>query len=214
MKLDLKIPWRSKDEKTRLAEGAEFYGIRDQWAQHDTGVVPWNNLKALNATIAGVAAPYATASQIKVLQNFYVFDDSSSAFTATIPEDDTQPQSSEGTQFLSQVITPTTTGNKIRVRAVVPFGASATGTVCLALFEPNVIHATNAIAVSFTRITGGVGATLSLQFQYTTASVSALSFRLRIGNSSAGNLYLNSGNASGREYGGASLASMTVEEIV
>lgn len=56
MKLDLKIPWQSKDEETRKNIGSEFYGIRDIWNQHNDGVVRWDNYNATNATITNLTA--------------------------------------------------------------------------------------------------------------------------------------------------------------
>lgn len=197
-------------------------GTNDIAQFQDNGVTAWSiadggNLVSASKKITGLAAASANGDAVryeqnKILQHFYTQDATSSALTTTIPEDDTLPQSSEGTQILSQSITPTATGTVIHITAIIPFGVSATGTVCLALFEPNVIHATNAAAASFQRISAGTGGTLTLQFRYTTTGTSALSFRLRIGSSAVGNLYLNSGNGTGREYGGASVASMTVEE--
>ncbi len=51
MKLDLKIPWNSEDEEIRRTTGAEFYGLRDVWNQHDSGVVYWNNMNAYNSVV-------------------------------------------------------------------------------------------------------------------------------------------------------------------
>lgn len=50
MKLDLKIPWQAQDEEARRTTGFEFYGIRDQWNAHDSGVALWNNVNAFNGT--------------------------------------------------------------------------------------------------------------------------------------------------------------------
>lgn len=62
MKFDLKIPWRSKDIETRRTEGAEFYGIRDLWNQHNDGVVRWDNVNATNATITNLTLNGTTST--------------------------------------------------------------------------------------------------------------------------------------------------------
>lgn len=62
MNLDLKIPWRSKDVETLRTTGFEFYGIRDQWNQHNQGVLYWLNVNVVNLTSTGTTVLKGTTT--------------------------------------------------------------------------------------------------------------------------------------------------------
>jgi hypothetical protein len=130
--------------------------------------------------------------------------------TTTVPEDDTIPQQSEGIEVISSTFTPKSASSILEISAAIPVSNSAAGTFACALFQDS---GANALKVNFSRIAAGVGLNMTSGPWHVASTASQTSFRIRCGNSSAGTTQINSGNASGREYGGASVVELTIREI-
>lgn len=165
--------------------------------------------------ITGLAAATANGDAVrfeqnKLIQRAYSSTVAATTGTTTVPEDDTKPQSTEGDQYLSITITPTNASNILRFHVCVPVSNSAAGSMAMSLFQD---AAASALATVFDRIPAGVGLTMNLYYEMTAGTTSSTTFKIRVGNSSAGTTQINSANASGREYGGASVASIAVEEV-
>lgn len=130
--------------------------------------------------------------------------------TASIPVDDTIPQITEGTEILSVTITPKTTTNKLRIRFQGQVSISpGPGAVTVAFFD----GASNAIAAKY--IVGSSTDTaydLTLEAEYTPGVTTTKTITARIGPNS-GTLRLNGSATGGRVLGGASKATLVVEEI-
>jgi len=130
--------------------------------------------------------------------------------TAIIPIDDTIPQIGEGVQILSVSITPTSITSKIRVRFQGIASLAAAGNwIVAALFNGS------ASAVRATTIgvaTGGYLYSIGLEYEYTPASLSAITFSIRVGPGAAGTLRLN-GSVASRYLGGVAAATLVAEEI-
>lgn len=135
----------------------------------------------------------------------------SAGISATIPADDTIPQSGEGTQILSVSITPKTTTNRLRIRAFIA-GAhgTASGAVTGAIFSSASANALRATIIN-ANATANLFASFALEHEYVPGSTSALTISVRVG-PSGGTFYTN-GNNSGRFLGGASACTLVVEEI-
>lgn len=130
--------------------------------------------------------------------------------TTLIPFDDTIPQITEGTEFSTISYTPLAIGNKIRVTANV-FGAySVAAKVTAAIFEGSTANALSAAAE--TVATANDCVQHMVVYEGTVASLSALTYRLRIGGSTAGTYSLN-GSAGSRLFGGVGFSNMIVTEI-
>lgn len=130
--------------------------------------------------------------------------------TTLIPFDDTIPQITEGTEFSTISYTPLAIGNKIRVTANV-FGAySVAANVTAAIFEGSTANALSAAAE--TVATANDCVQHMVVYEGTVASLSALTYRLRIGGSTAGTYSLN-GSAGSRLFGGVGFSNMIVTEI-
>ena len=131
--------------------------------------------------------------------------------TGTIPDDDTIPQNTEGTQIASVTITPKSTTNRLRIRAT-GFGSNATSVtaIILAVFSTaggaNALRATSAIVPA-----SDYRENLVLEVETVPGSVSAQTISLRAGPGS-GTMRLN-GESIGRKFGGVSGVSLVVEEI-
>lgn len=132
-----------------------------------------------------------------------------SSATSVIPNDNTKPQITEGTEILSVNYTPLRVGNKIRIRVSIPFWTtSASQIVTLAVFDGGA----DALMVGygFTEAANR-GTPIFLEFEQDVSSVQETTWSVRFG-PAAGTLYINS-RGDGNNYGGASKAVLTIEEI-
>ena len=120
--------------------------------------------------------------------------------TTVMPEDGTIPQNTEGEEELTLAFTPklATSTLRIRVRGSVIVGGSYR--CCAALFVDSTV---NALAGHL-----GTNAPIDIEYYVSAASTSARTYRLRIGPSAAGTIYIN-GNFGG-SIGGL---TMSVDEI-
>lgn len=130
--------------------------------------------------------------------------------TTTLPFDDTIPQNTEGDQYMTLAVTPKRTTSILEIR-VVAFATNSAGggRLGVALFQD---ATANALAAGFggTNVIGPLP--LVLTHRMTSGTTSATTFKVRIGNSSAGTTTFN-GDASARIYGGVLASSITITEI-
>lgn len=149
----------------------------------------------------------------KLAQSLTATTSSYVGLSATIPLDDTIPQNTEGTEILTQAITPKSASSTIRISARIaiasPVGSG--GTFIAALFKDTTANALAANSVFCAA--GGVVGHVEVSFEESAGSTSARTYKLRGGPSAAITMYYN-GDASGRRFGGVSIVSMTVEEIL
>ena len=131
--------------------------------------------------------------------------------TTAIPDDNSIPQVTEGTEVISRSFTPLSASSTIRIRVSVFGGGSASNVkAAAAIFKDG---AANAIAAC-SQGAAGTAVTLAYSFEYTEASGStaARTYSLRVGPDS-GTFYSN-GLSTGRLYGGVAGITMTIEEYL
>ena len=131
--------------------------------------------------------------------------------STTIPIDDTIPQSTEGDQYMSLAITPTSATNKLKIEIVAFLTPSVSAWVQGALFQDS---GANALA-AFANFTGTATAAAALKFTHymTAGTTSATTFKFRAGLDRAGTTTFN-GQSGARRYGGVMASSITITEIV
>lgn len=129
--------------------------------------------------------------------------------TTTIPQDNTIPQNTEGTQFMSLAITPTNTNSKLEIKVTIAMlsHSLANANMISALFQDSTA---NALSTMFTaepaaQITGGI----TFTYVMTAGTTSSTTFKVRIGSSTAGTTTFN-GDAAGNPYMGGTLASTII----
>jgi hypothetical protein len=149
-------------------------------------------LKAAGNVVQAVSAtPYTASTQL----------------TEGIPVDDTKPTSSEGTQILTKAITPTSSGNDIKI-TVDGFGFSTgTGsTIVVALFRGStcIYAARKGFNSAYTDI--------SFTCFDSPSTTSSTTYSVRVGGTSGASIYMN-GNSTDRLFGGAASCTMRLEEI-
>ena len=155
---------------------------------------------------AWAALPTPSVAVLQVLQNTYT---TNANLTAQIPQDDTTPGSSEGTEVLSQAITPADNTNKVLV-IVHLWGSASSGSNPIIA---SVFRGTTCIQVVSTYCeTANFQKCISCAFLDSPASASAQTYSVRVGPAAAITVRLN-GSSSARLFGGTASASLTVMEI-
>lgn len=126
-----------------------------------------------------------------------------------IPQDDTVPQITEGTQILSATITPKSLLNRLRYRFVGLVGQNAINWVTAAAFlnaNANAINVTTAY-----QATDVVCWPYTLEGEIAVSALAPQTFSIRVGAASL-SASIN-GSGSTRFFGGAARATLVVEEI-
>ena len=129
--------------------------------------------------------------------------------TTIIPFDNTIPQNTEGTEFLTLSITPTSATNFLIVSVVLNFSYSIVNTVSFALFQDSTASALAAAAELGSTATGMINS--GLVHKMTAGTTSATTFKIRMGGETAGTVTLN-GYSGGQVFGGVMASSMTITE--
>lgn len=153
----------------------------------------------------GQLSSSATAATGSVINSTYAEYTTNANLTAAIPQDDTIPQNTEGTQILSASITPSATSNKIRVRFQAYGASAAANTIIAAAFRGGVANAIQSVAS--TTAAASFFAPVVLEVEDSPATTSATTYTIRVGVA-----YLNGSNSS-RNFGGSSRATLVLEEI-
>lgn len=179
-----------------------------------TPVAPTASAATNSSQIATTAYVVSALSNVAltgtVVQSVTSSYTSYASFTSVIPNDDTIPQIGEGTQIISQSITPTFASNKLRIRIFGNATASGILAVVTALFRD---AGANAIAATLSTVaTANYSQILSLETVVNATSTSSTTFTLRVGPNTAGTIYLN-GSTGVRYFGGINEWRMTIEEI-
>ena len=143
----------------------------------------------------------------KIIQVVNVQTGAVATGTTALPFDDTIPQNTEGDEFMTLAITPTRATSKLRINVVFMGATSATATLACALFQDTTA---DAIAVSIQLPSSNWSATSAFSHTMTSGTVSATTFKLRVG-STSGTLTFNGSGAS-RKFGGTLASSITITE--
>lgn len=101
------------------------------------------------ASLQNAAVTGAKLADGMVVQVVQASNGTMSTITGTIPLDNTVPTSTEGTEIISQSITPSSSTNKVLVRAVVPFTAG-NANVLFSVFRGSTCIAVTGVAPTTT----------------------------------------------------------------
>lgn len=131
--------------------------------------------------------------------------------TTAIPFDNTIPQITEGTEFMSLAFTPTSATSKLLIQ-VVFMGTNTTvasAGFCVALFK---VGTSNALASTFNSVANSSISEFLINHYMTSGTTSSITFTVRAGSANSGITSFN--GQSGSQFGGGSLASsITITEI-
>lgn len=132
--------------------------------------------------------------------------------TATIPLDDTIPQITEGTEFMTQTITPKSATNRLRIEVKVMASLSInTANIIGGLFQDSTA---NALAADHAfQGTATAPVKIHLVHDMVAGTTSSTTFRVRLGGNSASTVTFN-GQSGARLYGGVTLSTITITEYI
>ena len=130
--------------------------------------------------------------------------------TTVTPGDDTIPQNTEGNEFFTAAIVPSSLANILCVESAGVFG-SGVGHLTMALFQDAVANALAATTVY--EYTSSAAFRLSLKHRKVSNTVSSTTFKIRVGLEAAGTITLN-GVTSARLMGGVMNSYLEVTELM
>jgi len=135
--------------------------------------------------------------------------------TTTFPHDNTIPQKTEGNEFQTITITPTSNSNKLIIDVHAFVGHSVTdATVVIALFKDADADALQVSAAVSIGGGGDYGGTGSFRHIVTSPGTSAITYKIRAGGPQAGTTYYNGNGAiGGAIYGTADSSVITIWEV-
>lgn len=166
-----------------------------------------------NPGLPAVDGSQLTGLVTAVYQTQITLKTASQTTTATIPNDNTIPQQTEGAEFFTCSITPQFADSILKVEVFVPLiDGSALRVWIGALFRDST---SDAIATATETI---VSASYVRQFKMVafvpSGSTSATTFKFRFGLEASGTAYANATAASGNQrFGDSTMASITVTEL-
>jgi hypothetical protein len=130
-----------------------------------------------------------------------------STTSTAIPNDDTIPQNTEGGEFMTLAITPTSATNKLKITVVANLSNGSSVIMVGALFQDSTA---NAIAASRTFCPSNNVQVVFTHYM-TSGTTSSTTFKLRCGADSGTTTFNGSGGT--RQFGGVMASSITIEEI-
>ncbi len=129
---------------------------------------------------------------------------------STITVDDSIPQITEGTEFMTLAITPKSATNKLKIEVVFNFAHSQASNVTIALFQDTTANAL-ACAVEYPDSINVMRQAVFTHYM-TSGTTSETTFRVRAGRGGSGTTTFN-GVATARKFGGVIASSITITEI-
>lgn len=130
-----------------------------------------------------------------------------------MPYDDTIPQNTEGTEFITASITPTDAANLLHVQVNcthLVHSSASSGVQSHAIFLDSETDARAAGTIPRTTAAGGVGAGY-IDLWMTAGQATSMTFKWRCGGNAGGTTYIN-GNTTSRRRGGVGTLSMMITE--
>jgi hypothetical protein len=131
--------------------------------------------------------------------------------TTVLPWDDTIPQSTEGDQYLSQAITPTSAANLLEIEALLNLSPAGANNMTAALFQDATANALAANTISTAAATAST--LVPIRHVLLAALTTATTFKVRAGGNAAGTTTFN-GVASGRLFGGVIGSFLEAREVM
>lgn len=128
---------------------------------------------------------------------------------STIPIDDTIPQITEGTEFLTASITPSSATSLLFIQARLLLASDGTVSITAALFQG---ATANALAATADFTNNDTLLALNLEHVMTAGTTSATTFRIRAGGSVSTTTTLN-GVGGTRRFGGVASSGIVITEI-
>ena len=143
-----------------------------------------------------------------VVQTAYAEYTANSNLSAVIPDDDTIPQNTEGTEIINLSITPRFATSTILLSFEGIFDSSAPVAATVALFRDSLAPARAARGINNA---GSARIGIQLKYMDSPATTSATAYKIRVGPAS-GTIRMN-GSTAQRYLGGSQRTTLTIQEI-
>jgi len=144
------------------------------------------------------------------IQSAWNFTGAVNTGVTVLPKDDTIPQITEGLEFMTQAITPTSAANLLEIESQIEVTNGSNGDMTAALFQD---ATANALAAMFHVIGTASGAPITLKHRMVAGTTSATTFRVRAGADGAGTTTFN-GQGGARLLGGVMNSYLGIREIM
>ena len=163
--------------------------------------------------IVGTLQNNGAALTGKIIQIVNVTDGTTATGTTLVPPDNTIPQNTEGTEFMTLAITPTNASNKLLIQVVIVGSLNITNNATMtALFQDSTANALAATMQAARQ--ADVANTTTFNHYMTAGTTSATTFKVRAGPYFAGTYRFNGMASSAAQlFGGVSSSSITITEI-
>lgn len=164
---------------------------------------------AITAQVAAAQAAASVKLSGDVVQVVYARTGAVGTTATVMPFDDTVPQITEGSEFLTLAITPINATNKLLIQVVFNGSCSTASYITAALFQ----DATATALVSASK-SGAAGTYEQVVINHLAdaGTTSATTIRLRAGQHTAGTMTMN-GDGGARRLGGSMATTITITEI-
>lgn len=147
----------------------------------------------------------------QIIQEVSNTDSAYAGGTTLLPIDDTIPQITEGDQFMSQAVAPTSKASVLVIEHQGYYShTSVNGLICAALFQDATANAL-AAQVQTRNETANRRCSVNLRHRMKAETTATTTFKLRAGTSSAGTTGFNGASAA-REFGGVLASYLAVRE--
>ena len=182
-----------------------------------TGVLDEDNMSSNSAvklaTQQSIKAYVDSSPSGKCLQMVSVTDSAVATGTTSMPIDDTIPQNTEGTEFMSLAITPISATSKLVIMVNVLYAIANGGIqIAGALFVDSTAGALAASAVNPYYMVNQRAEQFAFNHVVTSGSTSARTYKFRMGPETTDTITFN-GETSARRFGGVASSSITIMEI-
>ena len=172
-----------------------------------TLLFPDSDGSAGTAIVTNGSGTLSFAATGVVLQRVFTQTGAVATSTATIPTDDTIPQKTEGTEFMTLAITPLSTSSVLVVEVSFIFSGTTGGTTVCALFRDDTA---NALATNWSyQSSSGEMDEMNLHHAVVSGSLSATTFKVRAG---FGSTLTFNGQSSARKFGGTMASGIWITE--
>ena len=197
----------------KMASGTDGNLITYDASGNPAHVATGSSTQVLTSNGAGAAPTFQAASSGAVKQVVYQQKSALATGSTVMVLDDTIPQNTEGDEYFSLAITPTSATNLLIIECGMSYSSSTPSitTQIAALFQDSTagalatVHNENAIANT------GVGHQMHLMHHMTSGTTSSTTFKIRAGTIS-GTFALN-GISGARKWGGSAASFLRITEV-
>ena len=198
---------------SKMASGTDGNIISFDSSGNPVAIATGTDGQVLTSAGAGAQPAFEdVAAGGKIVQVVNVQTGAVATGTTVMPFDDTIPQITEGDQYMSLAITPTSATNKLRIDVCTSIAPNANIISTVALFVGTTANALAAILGNYHGANVGSIHIDNFSHYMTAGATTELTFRVRSGGHASNTTTFN-GRAGGRYLGGVAASSITITEI-